>query len=55
MREQVLGGTCFVCSRSINSGLSLDELSNLLSGSRGNKILTKIIQHTQKLMGTRPF
>ena len=46
MREQALSATRFLYSRSIESGLSLNELSNLISGSRGDQILNKIIPCT---------
>src|SRR6266571_1285979 len=55
IREQALSATYLLYSRSIKSGLSLDKLNNLISSSRGDQILNRIIWHTQKLKGTRPY
>ena len=55
IREQALNATRFLYGRLDKNSLSLDELSNLIKGSRGNQVLNKIIQYIQNLKGTRPY
>ena len=55
MREQALNATRFLCSRSDENGLSLDEVSDLINGSGGDRVLNKIVRHVRKLKGTRPY
>jgi len=55
IREQALNATRFLYSRLDKNGLSLNKLGDLINGSRGDQILTKIVQHAQKLKGTRPY
>ena len=55
IREQALNATRFLYSRLDKNSLSLDELSNLINGNRGNQVLNKIAQYIWKLKGTRPY
>jgi ATP-dependent DNA helicase PIF1 len=55
MREQALSATRFLCGRSDENGLSLDELSNLINGNGGGQLLNKIVRHARNLKGTRPY
>ena len=45
MREQALKATSFLYSWSVKNGLSLNKLSNLISSSRGDQILNRIIRY----------